>query len=336
MTTALAPARGAEVVRAAPVDVAGCRAVLAHHAKSFRWAGGFLPRRQLDDAAIVYALCRLVDDIADERTSDEEALEQLDAVEQELRGETPPRPLVELFLQVAGRADVPVAAMLELIEGVRTDMYPVAMRDDRELLRYCYRVAGTVGLLMCGVIGVTARRAQPFAVDLGVGMQLTNICRDVAEDAERERVYLPATRLGEAGTTQGALLSASRQSAAPVVRDLLGLAERYYRSGDAGMRFIPWRARFAILVASRVYRAIGAQVAAQGFDPDRGRASVSTAGKLWHTLGAAAAFVRLLFVREKPHAAQLHAALDGLPGTHEQVGSTPLPAGARALTAEAA
>ena len=235
-----------------PVDVEGCRQVLSHHAKSFRWAGAFLPRKQLDDAAIVYALCRLVDDIADERTSDAEALAQLEEIEQELTGGRDARPLVALFLEVAQRAQVPVEAMLELIEGVRTDMYPVAMREDRDLLRYCYRVAGTVGLLMCGVIGVRASRALPFAVDLGVGMQLTNICRDVAEDADRQRVYLPATRLAAEGLTQGQLLIGARAPSAPVVRDLLADADHYYQSADNGMRFIPWRARFAILVASHV------------------------------------------------------------------------------------
>ena len=191
-----------------------------------------------------------------------------------------------LFLETADRTGIPVGAALELIVGVRSDMHPVRVADDRELLRYCYRVAGTVGLMMCGVLGVRDTDALPFAVDLGVGMQLTNICRDVAEDAGRGRVYLPATRLHAAGVEPAGLLpdGATRAPAAPVVRDLLQLGERYYRSADAGMRYIPWRARFAILVASRVYRAIGFRVRAQGYDPDQGRAYVSRWRKVLWTL----------------------------------------------------
>ena len=306
-----------------PTDVAGCREVLAHHAKSFRWAGAFLPPRQLDNAAVIYALCRLIDDIADERTSDEEAHAALLALERELRGEATPRALVAMFLQVAEAEHVPIAAALELIEGVRYDMNPVLVPDDRALLRYCYRVAGTVGLMMCGVIGVRAAAALPFAVDLGVGMQLTNIARDVAEDAGRGRVYLPATRLEAVGLTSTHVVDGPRAPAAPVVAALLDLAESYYESGAVGMRYIPWRARFAILVASRVYRGIGRRVAAQGFDPDQGRARVSTLGKLGWTLRAIADGVGLWFRRPAPHMRHLHAELDGLPGTHDTVAALP-------------
>ena len=302
----------------APVDVAGCRAVLTHHAKSFRWAGSFLPSDRLDDAAVVYALCRLIDDIADERESDEEATRELAALEAELRREAPARPLVALFLETADRTGIPVGAALELIVGVRSDMHPVRVADDRELLRYCYRVAGTVGLMMCGVLGVRDPDALPFAVDLGVGMQLTNICRDVAEDAGRGRVYLPATRLHAAGVEPAGLLpdGATRAPAAPVVRDLLQLGERYYRSADAGMRYIPWRARFAILVASRVYRAIGFRVRAQGYDPDQGRAYVSRWRKVLWTLRGFAHGARLALGRARPHRAGLHTELAGLPGAN--------------------
>lgn len=311
------------VLKLQPTDVAGCREVLAHHAKSFRWAGAFLPARQLDNAAVVYALCRLIDDIADERTSDDEAYAALSALERELRGEASPRALVAMFLHVADTEQVPVEAALELIEGVRYDMNPVLVPDDRALLRYCYRVAGTVGLMMCGVIGVRAASALPFAVDLGVGMQLTNISRDVAEDAGRGRVYLPATRLREVGLRSEQVIDGPRASAAPVVASLLELAEAYYESGAAGMRYIPWRARFAILVASRVYRGIGPRIAAQGFDPDRGRARVSALRKLGWTVRALLDGVALWFRAPTPHARRLHTELDGLPGTHDTVGALP-------------
>jgi phytoene synthase len=292
-----------------------CREVLSEHAKSFRWAGAFLPSAKLNDASVVYALCRLIDDIADERTSDDVANNALAELESELLRRSDARPIVALFLEVAERTEIPVEAAIELIEGVRYDMHPVMVPDDRALLRYCYRVAGTVGLMMCGVIGVRSAAAYPFAVDLGVGMQLTNISRDVAEDAGRGRVYLPATRLAERDVAQRDLLEPPRAGAAPALRSLLANAEHYYESGDAGMRFIPWRARFAILVASRVYREIGTKIAQQQYDPDAGRARVSTGRKLWCTALAGLRFMTLLVQPAHPHRAELHVDLDGLPGT---------------------
>ena len=302
--------------------VAESRAVLARHARSFDLAGRFLGREQQDEAAVLYAFCRLVDDLVDEATDLEAGTRALAEVEAELRGEAPPRPLIEVFTAQLHDHDVERAAALELIAGVRSDAGPVALADDAELLRYCYRVAGTVGLMMCGVLGVRAPRARAFALDLGIAMQLTNICRDVAEDAARGRVYLPAARLAQLGSDGEALLRrrAPRAAIATIVLDLLELADRHYASADAGMRFIPWPSRLAILVASRVYRAIGLVLRARDGDALAGRAVAPPWLKLACSGAALLRFGLTLLPAPAPrHDPALHRHIADLPGADDGV-----------------
>lgn len=297
--------------------VAESRATLARHARTFDLAGWFLPPERLDDAAVVYAFCRLVDDAVDEAGAPGDGLAEVAALEAELAGLAPARPLVACYRELLAGWGVPLQVAHELIAGVRADAGPVALPDDAALLRYCYRVAGTVGLMMCGVIGARDPLALPFALDLGIAMQMTNIARDVAEDARRERVYLPQTRLRAAGTDAAALLdgSASRDAVAAVVRGLVAEAERYYASAEAGMRFIPWRSRLAIVVASRVYRAIGLRLRRRGGDALAGRTVVPALEKAAWTAAAVLGFVRgVLRPRGGSHDPELHRFIADLPG----------------------
>lgn len=294
--------------------VAQSREVLAKHARSFRWASWFLPDDCRDDAAVVYAFCRLVDDTADETPQPGLARAELERVRAELRRELPARPLVAAFLDVAERTHMDVRYADELIQGVLSDLGTVAFRTDEELLRYCYRVAGTVGLMMCPILGVREREALAYAIDLGVAMQLTNICRDVLEDARRQRVYLPTQRLNDVEVALGELVAqrARGRDVACVVRDLLLLAERYYHSADAGMRYIPARTRLAILVAARLYRAIGLKLLACGANPLQGRVWIAWPSKVYWV---GRAFVSFVPRRRpaRPHDRQLHFPLAGLP-----------------------
>ncbi len=302
--------------------VKDARAVLAAHAKSFRFAGLFLPADRLDDAAVVYAFCRVVDDAIDEAPDRAAAQREAAALADELDGRVMPRPAVAAFLQTARRLNLDLGFARGLIEGVAFDANErVRIADDAGLLRYCYLVAGTVGGMMCAVLGVRSPQALPHAIDLGIGMQLTNICRDVLEDAGRDRIYVPASRVRDHGVVDpNALVTTLRAgrdgpAVAAVVSDLLALADRFYASADAGMRFIPWRSRLAIMVASRVYRAIGAVLRRRGCDVLGGRVSTSTLQKLAQALVAIVDVVRLAGAPAIAHDATLHATLVGLPGT---------------------
>lgn len=296
------------------------RASLARHAHTFHLAARLLPAAVRDDAALVYAFCREVDDTADEATDAGAAAAALDRLRAEVLGDAPARPLVAGLREAAERLELPLRSAAELIDGVTSDLGPVRVADDEGLLRYCYRVAGTVGLMMCAVLRVNSREARPHAVDLGIGMQLTNICRDVAEDARRGRVYLPADRLRRAGVDPEALVAgaAAPRAVAGVVSDVLAVADLYYASADDGMRDLPPRVRPAILVASRVYRAIGVRLRSRGCDALAGRTVVPAPDKaLWGTRALAACLrpeIRGAGAR-RTHDSTLHASLRGMPGT---------------------
>jgi phytoene synthase len=301
--------------------LAASHEVFRRKARTFWWAGLLLPRDVRDDAATVYAFCREVDDAADESVDHAYAKLALEALSNEVSGRAEPRPLVAEFRAVALRRELPLEAAEELIAGVRGDLEAVRVADDAELVRYCYRVASTVGLMMCAVLGVRRREALPHAVDLGIAMQLTNICRDVAEDAARGRVYLPAERLRRAGVDPESLLHGQAPAArvSKVVASMLELADSYYRSADGGMRDIPWRFRPAILVASRTYRAIGVRLRRASSDALAGRTVVPWPEKLAWGVRAVGASLRPAMLGLTPrwtHDRSLHQALRGLPGAN--------------------
>ena len=302
--------------------VFSARAVLTKNARSFRFAGLFLPTQTLNDAAVVYAFCRLVDDAIDEAPDLDSARAEATALARELRGEQRARPEVASFIIVATRISLDLRFAEQLIIGVDEDAVGhVRLNDDAGLVRYGYLVAGTVGGMMCAVLGVKDPAAVPFAVDLGVGMQITNICRDVLEDAHKDRVYVPLQRLHALGVAGERFVddvvagTVDRAKVASVVRDLLALAERYYASGDAGLHYIPWRSRLAILIAGRVYRAIGRQLLRKNGDALAGRVSTSTLHKVVLAVVGLAEYVGVSLRRAVPHDQGLHAALKGLPGT---------------------
>lgn len=237
--------------------------VLAMRARSFRWASAFLSTTQRRRVADLYAFCRAVDDLADAQGVTPEAQQDLERLKKALAAEPNGRSMWPQeylwFRELCLDCNIEFKVVQELIDGMVSDLGVVRMSSDAELIRYCYQAAGTVGLMMCAILGVRDPRALGHAVDLGIAMQLTNISRDVLEDAQSSRVYLPADRLRAVGVEPEQIIggSANPRGVSLVVDDLLTLAEVYYRSADEGMSFLPARARWAVLVASRLYRGIG-------------------------------------------------------------------------------
>ena len=266
-------------------DRAQAQEQLAKHAKSFRLASLFLPTENADHAAVVYQLCRLIDDAVDEAPSKEVAELELNRLRAELAGEQPPRPALSAFLAVSSKIDLDLFAVEDLMQGVYSDIDSVRVADDHELGVYCYRVAGAVGLMMCSVLGVSNKEAYAFAVDLGLGMQITNICRDVLEDAGLDRIYLPQSRLTKHQINPEQLLDGEvdELKVSAVINELLDVAEQCYERSMYGMFAIPWRARLGILIARRVYRAIGLRLKRKhNSNPMHGRTIVPMWEKLCH------------------------------------------------------
>jgi phytoene synthase len=243
----------------------------------------------------------MVDDAADETGDASIAQESLRAIQTAMTTPTGDgTDLIGAFAEVARRTRIESLWVEDLIRGVRSDLGNVRIADDAALMQYCYRVAGTVGLMMCRVLNVPKPEALPYAVALGIAMQLTNICRDVLEDAQKDRVYLPHTRLSEVGVSPQHLIdgTADAQAVTKVVRDLLHLAEQYYQKADIGIALIPTRARLAIFIASRIYRAIGLRIISHlGGNPLRGRAVVPWYHKVYWLSAAWIAWLRTLISR---------------------------------------
>ncbi|MBX3131120.1 MAG: phytoene/squalene synthase family protein [Polyangiaceae bacterium] len=266
-----------------------CRAILAEHGKSFALASRLLPQPARDDAAVVYALCRRLDDAIDEAPASEATarLAWVNATVDAVYSDRPPGdPVLAAFRSVASERNIFADYPRELARGMEMDATGARYETSADLLLYCYRVAGVVGLMMCHVLGVRHERALLHATHLGMAMQLTNICRDVVEDWQRGRLYLPTEWLLEAGAPDltalrgGPFPAEHRDAIGQVVRRALDLADVYYRSGDRGLFDLSFRAATAIRSASRVYAAIGGQLRARGCDVLRGRAFVPTGTKL--------------------------------------------------------
>jgi phytoene synthase len=265
----------------AQLALANADRLLRKKGRSFHWARYLLGEVHAARATRLYGFCRYIDDLADEAPSALMARIQLSELSTALISGQSEDPAVLDALALMQECQIDPALFLELIKGVDSDLDTVLMPDDRALLRYCYRVAGTVGLMMCKVLDVRDDAALRHAVDLGVAMQLTNICRDVGQDALLGRRYLPASRIGEVEPQDLIAPEAARQ---PLVRlcvaDLLMLAGRYYRSGEQGLPYLPFNARGAILVASRVYGAIGSRLRKANFAYWQGRAIVPARTKV--------------------------------------------------------
>jgi len=283
-----------------PEGVRNSYASIAHHSKSFALASRLLPGPVRDRAVVVYAWCRRADDAVDMAGPGNEAvaLHRLHAELDAVYGGTALRdPLLSAFRSVIGERSIPHAYPRDLLDGMRMDVEGTYYDNMDTLLRYCWCVAGIVGLMMCHVMGVRDERATRNAVHLGIAMQITNICRDVMEDWQRGRLYIPETLLSEAGATGlAAQLGAPfpRDATGPVSRAtarLLEVADHYYDSGDAGLQALSWRCALSVRTARRVYSDIGNRVRRQECDPRAGRAIVPRDRKLSLAAGAAAAAI---------------------------------------------
>lgn len=267
----------------ASLDLAACEALMRGGSKSFFAASSLLPQRVRIPAIALYAFCRMADDVIDEGTDDPDALaklqRRLDAI---YAGE--PDDLVEdrAMAMVVHRYHIPRALPDALLEGFAWDAIGRSYATLGELQDYCARVAGSVGAMMARVMGVTGTHALARACELGNAMQLTNIARDVGEDARRGRIYLPLAWLHEEGIDPAEFLREPRFSPAlaRVTGRLLLEADRLYQRGSSGIATLPRDCRGAILAAATIYAEIGSVVAAQGMDSVNRRAVVGSARKL--------------------------------------------------------
>lgn len=261
-------------------------------------ASRLLPADKRPDVERLYAWCRWCDDGVDNSDSQSGARAFLDDAAADLQriktGSTPQARESRWLASLVARHDLPVEAAEALLAGMRSDLAGVSGLTEEGLMRYSFRVAGAVGVLMCPILGLGERRYLPHAAALGIGMQLTNIARDVAEDWQRSRCYLPVEWTDGLRVHAG---SPDRRQVESGVRRLLDAADSFYRAGESGLVALPKRSRFAIHAASRIYHAIGVRIRRQGYRVLDGRTSVSLGGKM--RLLAVAYVSRWSLVREE-------------------------------------
>lgn len=264
-------------------DAAACRALMRGGSKSFFAASLLLPSRVRGPARALYAFCRVADDLVDLGDSPGEAMrqlhERLDAV---YAGRPQPFECDRALAAVVHRFGIPRALLDALLDGFLWDACGRLYDSIEELQAYGARVAGTVGAMMTLVMGTRCEHALARACDLGVAMQLTNIARDVGEDARNGRLYLPRQWLREAGIDPQAWLASPRFDAAlaAVVQRLLDVADALYRSAEHGIAALPRDCRPAIHAARLVYAEIGRELERRGLDSVSQRAVVSRQRKL--------------------------------------------------------
>lgn len=249
------------------------QAVMSHHAKSFSWAAMFLSTSARQDAALLYAFARTADDLADEEHmgSRQDRTENMQELHKQALLPTGflQSPQAQSLANQTGAMlrgyGVPDAVLSTLMESLQDDAGPRHIESTDDLLRFAYGVAGTIGQMMRPLLGAPPS-ADPCAIALGVGMQLTNIARDVLEDAGRGRCYIPVqwgVTLQSMSTPQS---STQREIAFTALRRLLALSDDFYSFAHRGISLIPRHNRRAIRIAAALYQGIGQKILRKGPD----------------------------------------------------------------------
>ena len=271
---------------------------LAQFAKSFNWAGFFLPKNVYQDCSKLYAFCRVLDDLVDEKTDLELREErfneikniykktyEIDNNDRNILNQNEHGLIVNDMIDLAYNNNIKRIILDDLIDGVGSDLkQKVYLRSVKDLLVYSYRVAGTVGLMMAKILNVNDTRSLKGAIDLGIAMQLTNIARDVIEDKKMNRQYIKPDFENIEAT--------------------LKLADMFYESSYTSIKKIPFKYRFAIIVARRVYRQIGRKIIQkrnmENYEKS-GKIYVNNFGKIYQTILSLFDFILLFLKEEESH-----------------------------------
>ena len=214
---------------------------LSIYAKSFNWAGFFLPKKTYKNCSYLYDFCRVVDNIADDEDEIEIKKIKFQKFVSDFKQKNFENPVIQNMWNIINEFNISLEIIYDLFDGIESDIKQNVKIDTRkDLLIYCYRVAGTVGLMMAKILNVSKKQSLKSAIDLGIAMQLTNISRDVIEDSKKNRSYINGN-FEEINST-------------------IKLADTFYKNSFYSIREIPLSFRFSILVARRIYRKIGYKI----------------------------------------------------------------------------
>ena len=258
---------------------------LTKYAKSFNWAGFFLPKKVYQKCSSLYDFCRTVDDIADQELKLDIKIKQFKEFKEKFVNKDFNNHIIKNMYKLIEDTGISKKIVYDLFDGVESDLKSeVKINSKKELLIYSYRVAGTVGLMMAKILNVKKQNALKAAINLGIAMQLTNIARDVVEDNIKNRTYI--------------------ESNFESIKSTLILANSFYKSSFLSIADIPIGCRFAIIVARRVYRQIGNNILSkrniENYNKS-GKIYVSSLGKFFQTMLSILDFFVLLIANSKEH-----------------------------------
>ena len=322
-------AAGSDDRHAEPGDLAACGVLLRHGSKTFFAASRLLPPRLRGPATVLYAFCRVADDAADLDGGRPDQTAQLRfRLARAYDGRPLPHPIDRALADLVRDFALPRELLEALFEGFEWDAAGRRYETLDELLAYAARVAGTVGVMMSLLMGRRGRDTVARACDLGMAMQLTNIARDVGEDARGGRLYLPLAWLRDAGVEPEAWLARPRfdPALAGVVDRLLAAADGFYRRAETGLRELPLDCRPGIRAARLLYAEIGVELARQGLDSVSRRTVVPRHRKarlLLRALGGAARSGVAAELPAVPEAQFLLDAVAAAPPPRENVAAVP-------------
>ena len=266
--------------------------------KSFYWASFFLPKKNRIAASRLYSICRYLDDVADNSKLDTSS--QIKNIFNQIKENESSE--INIFFK---KNNINFGILKDLIDGLISDQQNVRVTDEKELIDYSYKVAGTVGLMMLPIINTKDAEARKHAIDLGIAMQLTNIARDVYEDAKMNRLYLPKEWLGQVSVSDlidNKLDDQKKRLIELSIKNLIELSDKFYANGFSGMKFIPLRTRLAIFFAAKIYKGIGEKIKSGGYVYKLERIYLNKLEKLWITIISIPEFLFLknIFKSYKP------------------------------------
>tara|TARA_B100001540_G_scaffold295275_1_gene295919 strand:+ start:1277 stop:2128 length:852 start_codon:yes stop_codon:yes gene_type:complete len=258
---------------------------LSIYAKSFNWAGFFLPKKTYLKCSTLYDFCRTIDNIADDSETLNIKKNKFLNFKSDFVNKKFDNPIIKKMWELVEEYQISTKIIEDLFDGIESDLKDkVEITSDKELLVYSYRVAGTVGLMMAKILNVKNNNALKSAIDLGIAMQLTNISRDVIQDANNNRNYIDGNF--------------------DSIKKTLKLADTFYESSFSSIREIPIFFRFSILVARRVYREIGNFILKKNnFEnyEKSGKIYVPKIYKIFQTFLAIYDFLKLLLIKSEDH-----------------------------------
>lgn len=263
------------------------RAQTANYSKSFFLSSAMLPKEKRWDTYALYSFCRFADNIVDNprNRSVRNLIDEVNYMEKELNlaykyGESE-HPIIKPLVIVMHKHDMPIVYPLELLEGVKMDLEKDRYNSFEELYTFAYRVAGVVGLMMTYILGYRDKSALKYAEKLGVAMQLTNILRDIKEDKDMGRIYMPLDELKHFGLTENDFLKENMNDAMyKFIRFQVKRANDYYHQAHDGIKMLSRDSQFAIYSASKIYQSILFKIEARHFNPFLGRVFVNQGKKL--------------------------------------------------------